>query len=74
MVESLKIITEKKSLRIANYAFEFAVRNGRKKVTCVHKANIMYVAHEVHLALLPKLFIVFITGYIIIVGRRSLQR
>ena len=41
VVESLKIITEKKSRRIAEYAFDYAVKNGRKKVTCVHKANIM---------------------------------
>lgn len=41
VVESLKIVTEKASLRIAKYAFEYARTNGRKKVTCVHKANIM---------------------------------
>ncbi len=41
VVESLKIITEKASTRIAQYAFEYAKANGRKKVTAVHKANIM---------------------------------
>lgn len=41
VVESLKIITEKASTRIAHYAFELARREGRKKVTAVHKANIM---------------------------------
>jgi isocitrate dehydrogenase (NAD+) len=41
VVESLKIITEKASTRIARFAFEFARAEGRKKVTCVHKANIM---------------------------------
>lgn len=41
VVESIKIITEKASTRIARYAFEFAKANGRKKVTAVHKANIM---------------------------------
>eukprot|EP00803_Ostreobium_quekettii_P008699 evm.model.scf_442.8 EVM.evm.TU.scf_442.8 scf_442:81825-86170(+) len=41
VVESLKVITEKKSLRTAEYAFEFAYLNGRRKVTAVHKANIM---------------------------------
>ena len=41
VVESLKIITEKASTRIARYAFEFARREGRKKITCGHKANIM---------------------------------
>jgi isocitrate dehydrogenase (NAD+) len=41
VVESLKIITEKASTRIAVFAFEQARRRGRKKVTAVHKANIM---------------------------------
>lgn len=41
VVESLKIITEKASTRICRYAFEYARSHGRKKVTCVHKANIM---------------------------------
>jgi isocitrate dehydrogenase (NAD+) len=41
VVESIKVITEKASTRIARYAFEFARREGRKKVTAVHKANIM---------------------------------
>ncbi|MBE7515441.1 MAG: isocitrate dehydrogenase (NAD(+)) [Chloracidobacterium sp.] len=41
VVESLKIITEKASTRIARYAFEYSRANGRKKVTAVHKANIM---------------------------------
>ncbi|HET6649290.1 MAG TPA: isocitrate/isopropylmalate dehydrogenase family protein [Candidatus Limnocylindria bacterium] len=39
--ESIKIITRAASQRIARYAFEYAVANGRKKVTAVHKANIM---------------------------------
>jgi isocitrate dehydrogenase (NAD+) len=41
VVESLKIITEKASTRIARFAFEYARKNGRKKVSSVHKANIM---------------------------------
>lgn len=41
VVESLKIITEDKSTRIAEYAFQYAIANNRKKVTAVHKANIM---------------------------------
>jgi isocitrate dehydrogenase (NAD+) len=41
VVESLKIITEKASTRIAKYAFEYAKSHGRKKVTAMHKANIM---------------------------------
>ena len=41
VVESLKIITEKASTRIARFAFEFARKYGRKKIHAVHKANIM---------------------------------
>ena len=41
VVESLRIITEKASRRIARFAFETARRQGRKKVTSVHKANIL---------------------------------
>jgi isocitrate dehydrogenase (NAD+) len=41
VVESLKIITDKASRRIAKFAFEYARLEGRKKVTAVHKANIM---------------------------------
>jgi isocitrate dehydrogenase (NAD+) len=39
--ESIKIITRFASQRIARYAFEYALRNGRRRVTAVHKANIM---------------------------------
>jgi len=41
VVESLKIITEKASTRIAKFAFECARKNGRKKIHAIHKANIM---------------------------------
>ena len=41
VVESLKIITERASTRIAQFAFNHARRHGRKKVTAIHKANIM---------------------------------
>jgi isocitrate dehydrogenase (NAD+) len=41
VVESIKIITEKASTRIARFAFEFSEREHRRKVTAVHKANIM---------------------------------
>lgn len=41
VVESLKIITEKASTRIAEFAFEHALRENRTKVTAIHKANIM---------------------------------
>jgi len=39
--ESIKICTKENSLRIANYAFEYAKLSGRKKVSAIHKANIM---------------------------------
>jgi len=41
VVESLKIITEYASTRIARFAFDYARRHGRKRVTAIHKANIM---------------------------------
>ncbi|KAL9971463.1 hypothetical protein ACROYT_G017628 [Oculina patagonica] len=41
VIESFKIMTEEKCTKIAKYAFDFAVKHGRKKVTAVHKANIM---------------------------------
>ena len=41
VVESLKIITDEASTRIATFAFEYARAHGRKRVTAVHKANIM---------------------------------
>ncbi|KAJ8572114.1 hypothetical protein K7X08_008625 [Anisodus acutangulus] len=44
VVESLKVITKFCSVRIAKYAFEYAFVNNRKKVTVVHKTNIMKLA------------------------------
>ncbi|MFN2480222.1 MAG: isocitrate dehydrogenase (NAD(+)) [Pyrinomonadaceae bacterium] len=41
VVESIKIITAKASTRVSKFAFEYARREGRGKVTAVHKANIM---------------------------------
>jgi len=41
IVESLKIVTEAASLRIAEYAFSMARREGRRQVCAIHKANIM---------------------------------
>lgn len=38
---ALKVITEKGSTRIARFAFEYARKHGRKKIHCIHKANIM---------------------------------
>lgn len=39
--ESIKRITKKASERIIRYAFEYAMANNRKKITCIHKANIL---------------------------------
>jgi len=50
VVESLKIISRSKSIRIAEYAFQYAIRNNRKKVTAVHKANIMKQSDGLFLA------------------------
>jgi isocitrate dehydrogenase (NAD+) len=41
IAESIKLVTEKGSTRICEYAFDYAERLGRKRVTVVHKANIM---------------------------------
>jgi len=41
VVQSLKVVTEAASTRIARVAFDYAVEHGRKAVACVHKANIM---------------------------------
>jgi len=41
VVESLKIITEKASTRVSRFAFEYARKHKRKKIHCIHKANIM---------------------------------
>ena len=41
VVEMIKVITKKKSQRIAKFAFDYAMKNNRKRVTAVHKANIM---------------------------------
>ena len=41
VIESIKVITEEKSRRTAEYAFGYAYLNNRKRVTAVHKANIM---------------------------------
>ena len=41
VVECLKVVTAEKSRRIAKFAFDYATKHGRSKVTAVHKANIM---------------------------------
>ncbi|HXW57148.1 MAG TPA: isocitrate dehydrogenase (NAD(+)) [Candidatus Cybelea sp.] len=50
VVESLKIITERASTRIARFAFEYARRHGRKKIHAIHKANIMKMSDGLFLA------------------------
>jgi len=54
VVESLKIITEKASTRIARFAFEYAVRHGRKKIHSIHKANIMKLSDGLFLTSVRK--------------------
>ncbi|VDQ13535.1 unnamed protein product, partial [Trichobilharzia regenti] len=41
VVQSIKLITEEASRRVAKFAFKYAKDNGRRTVTAVHKANIM---------------------------------
>ena len=41
VIESLKVITEVASTRIAEFAFRYSKANGRRKLTAVHKSNIM---------------------------------
>ena len=45
VVESLKICTRSNAERIIKFAFDYAIKNNRKKITCIHKANIMYLFH-----------------------------
>lgn len=46
VVQSIKLITWDASERVARYAFEYARSSGRKRVTAVHKANIMCVKYD----------------------------
>jgi isocitrate dehydrogenase (NAD+) len=50
VVESVKIITARASRRIATFAFEYARRHRRRKVTAIHKANIMKLSDGLFLA------------------------
>ena len=54
VVESLKIITERASTRIARFAFEYARRRGRKKIHAIHKANIMKLSDGLFLKSIRK--------------------
>ena len=54
VVESLKIITATSSTRIAKFAFEYARRHGRRRITAVHKANIMKMSDGLFLESIRK--------------------
>jgi isocitrate dehydrogenase (NAD+) len=54
VVESLKIITEKASTRVAKFAFEYARKHGRKTIAAVHKANIMKLSDGLFLTSIRK--------------------
>src|SRR6202167_4390359 len=50
VVESLKIISERASTRIVRFAFEYARKNGQKKIHAIHKANIMKLSDGLFLS------------------------
>jgi len=50
VVESIKIITDRASTNIARFAFDYAQSYGRKKVTAIHKANIMKLSDGLFLS------------------------
>ncbi len=54
VVESLKIITERASTRIARFAFDYARKAGRKKIAAIHKANIMKLSDGLFLECIRK--------------------
>ena len=54
VVESLKIITERASTRIARFAFDYARKFGRKKIHAIHKANIMKMSDGLFLTCVRK--------------------
>ena len=54
VVESLKIITEKASTKIARFAFEYAVKHGRRRIHAIHKANIMKLSDGLFLSSIRK--------------------
>ena len=55
IAQSIKLITEKGCTRICEYAFEYAMRMGRKRVTVVHKANIMKLSDGMFLEIFRKM-------------------
>jgi isocitrate dehydrogenase (NAD+) len=54
VVESLKIITDEASTRVSRFAFEYARKHGRKRITAVHKANIMKLGDGLFLKCVKK--------------------
>ena len=54
-VHATKIITRKASERIIEDAFEYALKHGRKKVTCVHKANILKLSDGMFLSIFQEI-------------------
>lgn len=50
IAECIKLTTRKAAMRVAEYAFDYAKRNGRGKVTCVHKANAVSIADGLFLS------------------------
>ena len=62
VVECLKVVTEKKSMRIAKFAFDYATKHGRKKVTAVHKANIMKLGDGLFLRCCEKVRMIFMNS------------
>ncbi|XP_018332626.1 isocitrate dehydrogenase [NAD] subunit gamma, mitochondrial [Agrilus planipennis] len=55
VVESMKVVTQENSERVARWAFEFAKKNDRKKVTTIHKANIMKLSDGLFLEINRKI-------------------
>ncbi|KAI1724396.1 isocitrate/isopropylmalate dehydrogenase domain-containing protein [Ditylenchus destructor] len=60
VIECLKIMTRPKCERIAKFAFDYATKHNRKKVTCVHKANIMKLGDGLFLNICIEVEIYFI--------------
>lgn len=54
VIECMKVISRSASERLARFAFDYAIRNGRKKVTCVHKANIQKLSDGLFLETVSK--------------------
>lgn len=54
-VHAIKIVTRQASERIIRDAFEYAKKNGRKKVTCIHKANILKMSDGMFLSIFKEI-------------------